>query len=306
MRSIPILLSALKIILILVLCLLGMEAATRLHHYLRFGLLRPIYQQAVFYDSWMLEYSRSLGELKAVKPSSYQGEKIILSGGSVAWGFGGSRDTSPARRLAFHMNAEVFDLSFPGKNLQEEIEDLSRITGKPERVILMSGFNDLFGIQSITRLRQARTRVFFILPFLQYSLFFQKSFQRIFLLWERGNRDFSKSCDGIKARLRELKAKEKDFQITLFLQPILKPEKSLKGKEKAIVKQYSNHFYQGVENRRKELIAMLNQFSWIHMIDLQPVFDMAGQEIFLDICHLNQRGNSLLVTEMAQKIKPLR
>jgi|GEM_PF-1896568 hypothetical protein len=298
--------ATLWILFVIVMTFLGMELATRSHHYLKFGILQPLHEQAVFYDARVLEYSKKTGKPAPPTVESYSDEMIIFSGGSVAYGFGSPRESSPSKKIAFHMGSKVFDMSFPGKSLKQELEDLGKLKLFNKRVVLLSGFNDIYGIQTLNDLQNARKKIFSAVSFLQYSLFFQKSFQRLFLWHARREWNFAQICEGIRAQLKQLERTQKKLKFNFFLQPIISPEKILAGSESRILRRYAASFKEGLFERRKQLEFLLKEFRWIEIVDLQQAFEGSSQELFIDICHLNQKGNSLLASEIAQKIKPIR
>jgi len=283
--------------------LLLLEGLTRGHHYLRYRIKNPIHSSLVFYDADVLEMTRKGGEPISHPPPEAPGKTLVFSGGSVAWGFGAPQSSRIGLHLQKEMEVPVLDLSFPGKDLKLEIKDL--LTLKPEAIediVFLSGFNDIYQVGLVATMQRRKMRWITRVPFLNDSLLFHKIFRRISLFSLRKNYSLQREISQIRKDLELLHKKFPNNRIHFFFQPILSAKKLLAGRETEINKFYNSRLNEALGSRRKALVQVLKSLSWLNFIDLQEPFDQAKEEVFLDICHLNEKGASLLGKLMVQEL----
>jgi hypothetical protein len=285
------------------LALLLVEGLTRCHHYLRYGIKNPIFSHTVFYDGFMLKSMQRDGVKIYPHPQPRQAKKVlVLSGGSVAWGFRAKKSARVGLLLQKKLGVPVLDLSFPGKDLKSEIKTLLNLKPKNIReIVFLSGFNDIFQIGLVEKMQKQKLSYITQAPFLNHSLFFHKVFERVVLYFLRTNYNSRMESSEIQAEMQGLYKQFPNQRISFFFQPMLSSNKVFGGRETEIFSFYRPRYNQGLK-QKQVLVRQLKSLAWLNYIDLQKSFDGIKEEVFLDICHLNAKGAAILGELMGDEL----
>jgi hypothetical protein len=288
---------------ILLFCVLfSAELVTRLHHFYCYGLFFPVVKGIIHYDS---ELMKKTAERKNVSPEfklDTIDADLILSGGSVAWGYGLPSQLRPGNLLStLEQDIKILDLSLPGIFLQDEIRRASSVASLPPLMVFVSGFNDCsFSVAHRLRNRLV-SGVLKKIPVLEYSLFFLKCLYRIALVFsglKAGKEIFLE--DELK-QLKRLIQKNPQTKFLFLMQPYLSQQKKLTIREKELLDLFRVRVNSRFLARRKELVSKLALVEHLEVQDLQERF-LEANELFIDCCHLTESGNLLLVNLIREKL----
>jgi hypothetical protein len=283
-----------------------LELATRLHHWWRYEMFFPVKEHVVFYDYQFYKNLKKIQSKTApmTNPEILSGADIILSGASVAYGFGLEPEQHPKRLLSQQMSLNVGLNAVPGQLLVDEINSLKRAGLKQGvEIVFVSGFNDCFLPKSQTNRIKLKAKLFTVLFPLRFSLLCHKLFNSAYKQWVRSMGEDKalelKWRKDTSSLLKKWISSLSDQKVIFFFQPYLNMEKKKTEKEEKIFKLYKRMLGESFVSRRKWLVSLLRELLKEKFIDLQPEF-LGKEAYFSDVCHLTPLGNRRLI-ELIQK-----
>lgn len=83
------------------------------------------------------------------------------------------------------------------------------------------------------------------------------------------------------------------------MQPYLSAVKTKTALETKSYEMYKNYLATDFLTRRQQLTTLLAQLPFLLLVDTQALFDTCHEELFIDPCHLNEKGVELVLQIMS-------
>ncbi len=273
-------------------------------------------------------------------PKEEKDNRFIFLGGSTAWGYNVADQNAIPAYLAARIKSvgieiDAYNLGRNGSTIEQQLAYLNQYVDvlRPDVVILYNGINESPWYGSVSNIEQSGYFNFdFRKQFVDFRQLIRElhgdnfqlepdSYFTLKLLFalmgmligepELTNEPTNSNsvAEHVKKYVRnhsvyEKLCDEKEISCYTFLQPILVNKKSKTFLES--VSHYSRQYMQGsggYDNFVSRVVNELKQQSLVTTIDLRGVFSDTKTSVFVDYCHLNYVGNSIIADAVFEEIK---